>query len=279
MAIKVKRKSAAKEEVEQDQIYTASKGIFNYIEDNRVHLGIGLGALLLAIIIMSAMSGRSKARTQEGGSAVFANVQTAIAAVGDDPLAPDDEPRFESVSARSEAVRAGVAPIIADGDPPPVAMLLDGSAAASLGETDSALESLSSLGAGEGTPALVAVASLGVASLEVDAGNLSTARSSLEGLSDAVPDLASYVQYELARMTEATGDLEGARAMYAAFAEGGSDPLAPAAQAELVRSAEFRANLLSVALGQPAEEATDEPSGDESDDSEASNDGGEGSSE
>ncbi len=85
---------------------------------------------------------------------------------------------------------------------------------------------------------------------------------------EANPSLADFVQFELARVAEADGDLAEAQRLYAALAQTLYDPIGSPGQAVLIDSAETRARLLSVAMGQPVEDDASEADGDSEETSE-----------
>jgi hypothetical protein len=261
MAIKVKRKAATPTEVvPDDQIYSFNEGVFNYVEANKVPFAIGLGALLLTIVVVVSLGGASKNRTVESGAALLSAVQVSQRPVGaDDPTIIDPEaPRFDTEEQLVAATRAALGDLAGD-DAAPAAALLAGSIAATADEIDQARQRFAAVATDDETPASMrTVAALSSASLEVSAGDLAAARSRLETISASMPALAPVVQLELARQTEAAGDLAEAQRLYAALAEVEPPAQPSMTELEIARTARFRANLLSVALGQPAPAASDD---------------------
>ena len=264
MAIKVKRKTSRREEVKApDQIYTFNEKVFNYIEENRVHLGIGLAAVLVTVVIVSFWADSVKRGNVDDGAALLSKTELMNSPIGESPYGEGDtRTSFESVTERAQAVREAVAELVSEGEIPPAAALADGAAAIVLGEVGPAQISYSAAASNSEDRFGSALAYQGVAAIQADTGDLLAAGASLQELAQAIPDLGPYSRLELARLTEAAGESEEAHRLYREFIESVDVELD---MTDLVDFAEHRADVLEVVLGQveaeeePAEESPEEP--------------------
>lgn len=264
MAIKVKRKTSRRDEAaEPDQIYTFNEKVFNYIETNKLHFGIGLAGILIAVIVVSTWRSSSHEGAMESGGELLALTEVGNYPIGVSPYGEDDTRQsFETAKERAEAVRAAVAPALAGDDVPAAAALSEAGAAALLGEVGAAQVAFDQAASADDDRLAGALALQGVAAIQASTGNLDTARASLATLGQEIPALEPYSRFELARLTEAAGEWATAERLYREFANSASIDLTVTG---LVDQAEHRADVLAVVLGLQAE-ATDETADDDAGD-------------
>lgn len=265
MAIKVKRRASRHQEAKQpDQIYTFNERVFNYVEQNKVPFGIGLGAVLIVVVAVSAMSGRVKSRNVEAGSALLTSTQLLEATITEEPVEDDPQPFFASIQARSEAVRQAVADEVAESDAPIAASLLDGSAATILRDMVSAQQRYATVSERRVEQGAATMALQGLAAIQASTGDLEAARGTLSRFAETSPALQAFAELELARLTEASGDGETAYTLYRQLAARYGEGLPIVASTDrLADYARQRAALLEVALGITPEPDEPAPTEDE----------------
>ena len=252
VAIKVKKKgSEGEDDVQRDRIYSLNERVFNYLETHhKVVLG-GLAIILTVIIATTWIAGNVKSSsTEEGASVLQASV--LLGAELTDEVPTGGQTVFANAEDRAMAVRAQLAEVLAGSNPPAGAVALDGIAAAQLGDLESALTRFRETSGSDASRILSSVALQSIAVATASEGNLTQAEETLNQLADEIPSLGGFVALELARLTEASGDLETAYQLYSQIGEVQSDdPLEAlaASNAQLTRLAERRAELLAVALG------------------------------
>lgn len=252
MVIKVKRKgSDSEDDVQRDRIYSLNERVFNYLETHHRVVLIGLATVLTIIIATSWIAGTVKSSsTEEGASVLQASI--LLGAELSDEAPTDGQTVFASAEDRATAVRAQLAAVLDSSDPPAGAVALDGIAAAQLGDLETALTRFRETSGSDASHILSSVALQSIAVATATEGNLTQAEETLNQLADEIPSLGGFVELELARLTEASGDLELARQLYLRVGEVQSDdPLETlaASDTQLTRLAQRRAELLAVALG------------------------------
>ncbi|MBN1946693.1 MAG: tetratricopeptide repeat protein [Bradymonadales bacterium] len=262
MAIKVKKKQTAREEAKApDQILTHTGRVFNFIEKQKVHLLIGLGAVLLVIIVVTALSGHSKRKHNQEGAELLRAGQLLSAPIGEpQENASPFLPVFPTRQARTAAIEEALVSSLTSVQPPVAAELI--AAATSLEAGDMAEAELRFQAVARkstGNPAMV-LASEGLASVQAESGNFEAARSTLEQMAQAFPSLQLYTDLSLARLTEAYGDLQAAHDLYRSIADRVAPGLSmPASTSSLIEAARNRSTLLEVLLGLQAEQPAEPP--------------------
>lgn len=257
MAIKVKKKTSRRDEAKApDQIYTFNEKVFNYIEKNRVQLGIGLGVLLLCIVGFSVWRDSASSSSIEDGAELMEQTVLINSPIGEAPAGLEETRQsFETATERATAVREALAPWTGDDDVPVAAALADGASAVALREVGAAQVGYERAALAEDDRLGASLALQGVAAIQAETGDLQASAATLQSLAEAIPRLGPYSRYELARLTEAGGDFEAAHRLYREFIETDSVDLDVT---ELIEMAEHRADVLEVLLGIQAEANSDE---------------------
>ena len=268
VVIKVKRKgSDSEDDVQRDRIYSLNERVFNYLETHHKVVLIGLAIILTVIIATTWIAGNVKSSsTEEGASVLEASI--ILGAELSDEQPTGGQTVFASAEDRATAARAQLVEVLDSSNPPASAVALDGIAAAQLGDLETALARFRETSGSEASHILSSVALQSIAVTAATEGNLTQAEETLNQLADEIPSLGGFVELELARLTEASGDLERAYQLYLQVGEVQTDdPLEAlaASDTQLTRLAQRRAELLAVALGiEPEPEPVEEidPEGD-----------------
>lgn len=208
MAIKIKKKKPEVAEIEEvldepDQILATAQESFSWLQENRVMVLGGIGALVVGIIIASLVWEANKSGKVEDAGPVLQAIQTATAPIG------TEDGQFANTTARAEAVLAAVG----DSDST-VANVLSGSSNLALGNADAAVAALSDAEANYPAPENIAIA-FGLASAEAEAGNLDAAIGRLEALEAG--DVQPVIDLHIARLTDTFGTPEQALEAYRGF--------------------------------------------------------------
>jgi len=257
VAIKVKKKTSRRDEAKApDQIYTFNEKVFNYIEKNRVQLGVGLGALLLCIVGITVWRDSASSGAMEKGAELMEQTVLVNSPIGEAPAGLEDSrPTFDTEAERAQAVREALTPWTGESDVPVAAALADGASAVVLKEVGAAQVGYERAARAEDDRLGASLSLQGVAAIQAETGDLQASAATLQSMADAIPRLGPYSRYELARLTEAGGDYEAAHRLYREFIETDSVDLDVT---ELIEMAEHRADVLEVLLGIQPEATSDE---------------------
>lgn len=213
-----------------DRVVLASENAFDWIHRNRkVVVGV-IGATLLGMIGVAAISSSARENRSEEAQDLYRAYMTSIAPVGanlelGDGLAQGD-PSFKTITEQLLATRdaAGAVAASSKGGPANFARLLQGAASVKLGG-ESATEDLLAFERYASTPLQKTVGELAVAvSLAAD-GDLAGALERLDALAGKSPELGLTILEQRASLIEAYGAPDAALDAWrtvAAAAEGSS---------------------------------------------------------
>jgi tetratricopeptide (TPR) repeat protein len=248
MAIKIKRRTRRSGITEPDQISSFNQDVFKYIEDNRKMLGIILTSFLLLVTAFSWGASFSSDRSEDRGAQILSATEALVIPAPAETL---DGEGVDTLAMRAESLLSNqeIEGVVA-GD------IIYGIANFSVGELEQARAQFQhAVDSSTATSTLLNLQAL--AAVSAASGDLDSARQHLELLSSSIPSLSNFALLELARFTEASGQLEEAYGIYReveqgleviAFDETSASVGLESGREDLQRVASYRAEIIAIQL-------------------------------